>query len=77
MTTIWLRSRAESWAKTGQLHSDFWPSPPLQKGPVRPTVVVHGCNSSTWEAEAGGLPSVRGHPGLYIYSKFQATWAIV
>lgn len=29
-------------------------------------MVVHGYNSSNWEAEAGGLPSVQGHPGLYI-----------
>lgn len=35
-------------------------------------MVVHGCNSCTWEAEAGGLPSVQGQSGLY--SEFQATW---
>jgi hypothetical protein len=33
-------------------------------------MVLHNCNPSTWEAEAGGL-WVWGQPGLY--SKFQAS----
>lgn len=35
-----------------------------------PGMVVHDCNPSTWDAEAGGLPRVLGYPGLY--NKFQA-----
>jgi hypothetical protein len=26
-------------------------------------MVVHACNPSIWEAEAGGLAAVEGHPG--------------
>jgi hypothetical protein len=28
-----------------------------KKGVLMPVVVIHGCNPSTWEAEAGGLSS--------------------
>lgn len=31
--------------------------------------VAHARNLNTWEAEAGGLPTIQGQPGLIVHSK--------
>lgn len=44
----------------------------------KPSMVVHTCNPSTWEAEVGGSP-VPGHPGLHsssVLSKIKQNKAV-
>jgi hypothetical protein len=45
----------------------------MHKNGAGPGMVVHTCNPSTLEAEAGGL-QVQGQPGLY--TKFQAKFGV-